>query len=68
MVQGNSPAAQGATGSRTQTMMREFNDRIRRLERQRSGMIGRWRLSEDPSGNLIATHTTTGAVRVIANP
>ncbi len=53
-------------------LVRELDDRIRRLETRTQVVVGTpadaYLLSVDAAGNLTAKHTTTGTVTTIAMP
>lgn len=63
-----SAASKGPSSARLGTKLRDISDRTRTLESRRPKImrVGAWRLAEDKDGNLVATHSTTGAFQVIA--
>lgn len=61
----------GSRGSgidRLGALLSQLQDRVRRLEQRRTYSVGAWVLSEDASGNLIATNTNTAAVVTLGSP
>lgn len=70
-MRGQSTASSGNRASRLPLMLRDFGDRIGRLEKKRvyaakTITIGDWRLSTDTSGALVATNIKTGSSTTLA--
>lgn len=58
-----------STGDDLTAMLRDMNDRLRRLERARSVRLGDWRIEVDlGTGDLIATYVPTATTTVLATP
>lgn len=49
-------------------LLSQLEQRLRLLEHAQTLVVGPWRLTVDDAGALVASHSVTGAVRVLALP